>query len=362
MQEHHDVLAVRSHILGRQHDQRGGKQVHFLHRHMAVHPVGAGHRRKVKAARLTGFQQRQRQVRHAVLHIGRDLAMPVDDRFDIKAVGQIHPEPLTRVQDQALSACRIGQTVNRGRAAVDLQHPRGCGQRKRCRLPEGEIWQGGRCSHGRSCGQKAAARKFVVHHRAPRGPSGPNAKMDMPHVGGSGSSVAAQVGGAQGGVRRKRRPSRFDFAKPLNETNAKNPLRKGRAFNLVRPKAEGRTKRSPHFVMDIPRTSHGFVGLPGVHHRRRWFMLDSGHTNMGDIQRSQHDKRKTEAQRPAQTAKRGSIAFHQVKIGIGGTLGKSRFRVIRARRTNTSDRLQPFSSSSRKSLEIVIILAPLRKH
>ena len=160
--------------------------------------------------------------------------------------------------------------------------------------------------------------------------------MDMPHVGGSGSSVAAQVGGAQGGVRRKRRPSGLDFAKPLNETNAKNLLRKGRAFNLVRPKAEGRTKRSPHFVMDIPRTSHGFVGLPGVHHSRRWFMPDSGHTNMGDIQRSQHDKRETEAQRPAQTAKRGSIAFHQVEIGIGGTLGKSRFRAIRARRTTTS--------------------------
>jgi len=142
MQKHHHVLPIRGHILGRPHDQRRREQVHLLHRHMAVHPIGAGHRRVIIAARLSRLQKWHRQIWHTVLLIGRDLAMPVDDRFHIKAVGQIHPEPLPGIKDQALSARGIGEAKNRGRTAVYIKHPRGCGQRKRCRLPEGKTWQG----------------------------------------------------------------------------------------------------------------------------------------------------------------------------------------------------------------------------
>ena len=52
MQEERHFLPVSGDILGPTHDKRGGEQLHFLDGDMAVHPMGAGKRCKIVAARF----------------------------------------------------------------------------------------------------------------------------------------------------------------------------------------------------------------------------------------------------------------------------------------------------------------------
>jgi hypothetical protein len=50
--------------------------------------------------------------------------------------------------------------------------------------------------------------------------------------------------------------------------------------------------------MDVPGIRHSIMGLTRMHYRRRWFLHASGHSKMGNIQRSQHQQKETEAKRP----------------------------------------------------------------
>ena len=136
---------------------------------MAVHPVGSRLRREVVAARLAGFEHRHRHVGHAVLDVGRDLAVPVDDRLDVERVGQIDAETLTGVQDQPLAARAVHQAIDRGRAAIDIQRARRRAQRQRRGLRARDPGQRRRSRKRRGRGQKAASRDCVVHDRAPIG-------------------------------------------------------------------------------------------------------------------------------------------------------------------------------------------------
>jgi len=89
VQQHHHLLPVGGQIGGAAHDQGCGQQLHFLHRHMAVHPVRARHWREVIRAPFARCQQRHRQAGYAVLRIGRNLAVPVNDGLDVQIIGQI---------------------------------------------------------------------------------------------------------------------------------------------------------------------------------------------------------------------------------------------------------------------------------
>ena len=157
VQEQHHLLPVSGDILGAAHDQRCRQEAHLVQRHMRVHPIGAGKRREVIGACLAGGEHRQRHVGHAILCVGGDLAVPVDQRVDIEIVTQIHPEPRAWVECQALSG-RPGKTPDGGGATIDVQRPAGGVQRQRggvlcCRDP-GQMRIG---QHGCASGKKAAS-------------------------------------------------------------------------------------------------------------------------------------------------------------------------------------------------------------
>ena len=142
---------------GAAHDQRCCQKAHFVQRHMRVHPVGAGQRREVIGASLAGGEHRQRHVGHAILCVGRDLAVPVDQRVSIEIVAQIHPEPRAGIECQPLSGWP-GKTPDGGGATVDVERPGGGVQRQRggalrCRDP-GQMRIG---QHGGASGKKAAS-------------------------------------------------------------------------------------------------------------------------------------------------------------------------------------------------------------
>ena len=159
MQEHHDLLPVLGRLRRGAHDQRRGQKLHLLDRNVRMHPVRPGARGEVVGARFARGQRGHRHVRHPVLHIRGNLAVPVDDRRHVERVGQIDAEALAWVEDQALAG-RADQPVDGRRAAVDVQDPA-------CR-PEGK---GGGvfspCGKGKmrkaqrrgACGQKAASGK-----------------------------------------------------------------------------------------------------------------------------------------------------------------------------------------------------------
>jgi hypothetical protein len=63
--------------------------------------------------------------------------------------------------------------------------------------------------------------------------------------------------------------------------------------------------------MDVPGIRLCIMGLTRMHHRRHWFLHASGHSRMGNIQRSQHQQNETDAKRPVQKARMGSIADYQ---------------------------------------------------
>src|SRR3546814_16302923 len=75
---------------------------------MAVHPVRTGRRQgKVIAVALPGWQKRLWEVRDAILAVGRNQAMPVDQSRCLEPVLQAPPERLARFRDEAMSAVRL---------------------------------------------------------------------------------------------------------------------------------------------------------------------------------------------------------------------------------------------------------------
>ena len=157
VQEEHHLLPVGRKVFRLAHDERRGQQLHFLQRHMAVHPVGAGHRREVVAARFTGRKQRQRHIGHAVLLVRRNLPMPMDDGGNGKIIGKVDPESLARIEDEALSAW-AGKAEDGRRSPVDVERAAGGKKPKRRGLlgpgPDGKL---GCSQHGCAGGQEAAS-------------------------------------------------------------------------------------------------------------------------------------------------------------------------------------------------------------
>ena len=98
------------------------------------------------------MREGDRHVRHAVLRIRRDLAVPVDAGADIEVVGQIDPEPLAGIEDQALTA-GSSKAKNRCRAPVDIEGSGRGGEADRCRrLREGKTGQLCSANCGSTCG------------------------------------------------------------------------------------------------------------------------------------------------------------------------------------------------------------------
>jgi hypothetical protein len=130
---------------------------------MAVHPMGARFCGEIIAAAFTRFQQRGGHAGNTVLHIGRDLAMPVNQRFHIQCVGQIDSEPLTGVEDQSSAAGAIDKAKDGGGATIDVQGALRGTQGQGCALGISKARKGGcggECSRG--C-KKAAAVKKLGH-------------------------------------------------------------------------------------------------------------------------------------------------------------------------------------------------------
>jgi hypothetical protein len=106
------------------------------------------------------FQHRQRNIRHAILCVGRDLAVPMDDRIDIQRVAQIDPKLLSGVQRQSAATLRIDQP------------PEGCGPPvnvcRTCRFSETpsviSIWEW----EGESNGQRPTGNPAQAAHSGSR--------------------------------------------------------------------------------------------------------------------------------------------------------------------------------------------------
>ena len=111
--------------------------------------------------------------------------------------------------------------------------------------------------------------------------------------------------------------------------------------------------------MDVPGIRHCIMVLTRMHHRRRWFLHASGHSKMGNIQRSQHQQNETEAKRPVQKARRGSIADHQAETGPWGPAGQVTISRSRGAReihpTNKSCGLVALPAS--RSISATILIA-----
>ena len=80
---------------------------------------------------LAGFQHRQRNIRHAVLRIGRDLAVPMDDGIDIQRIGQIDPKSLSGIERQTDAAFSIDQSPDSRGPPVDVKSAAGRTQHQR---------------------------------------------------------------------------------------------------------------------------------------------------------------------------------------------------------------------------------------
>ena len=173
MQEHHDFLPVGPHILFASYNQRRGKQIDLLRRDMRMHPVGPRPRREVESPRLAG-RDHQVGVRHTILRIRRNLAMPVHDRLLGEIIRQVDVKPRARVQNEARASGAVEQPLDRGSASIDLDDPcrgpqrhgslrgprwspsQGRGQ-ERCRYPcrGGEEGSSGYDLHGRRLSKMA---------------------------------------------------------------------------------------------------------------------------------------------------------------------------------------------------------------
>ena len=157
VQEQRDLLPIGLGIFGRTDDQRCRQQAYLLNRHMAVHPESAGERREVVGSGLAGLQKWHRHVRHPVLHIGRNLPVPMDDRANVEIIGQIDPEALARVEDEPLTR-GPGKTKDGSRATVDIERTGFGGQAKRCGpLRHDCTRKPGRGKRRSTCGKKAAS-------------------------------------------------------------------------------------------------------------------------------------------------------------------------------------------------------------
>jgi len=169
MQKHHHLLTVGGQIGGAAHDQRGGQQAHLVGRHMGMHPVGAHQRGEIIAAGLAKCQHRV-GVRHPILRIGWQLAVPMDDGFHIQIIAQINQETFAGVQNQPRAAGAIDQAENRGCATVNVNRSGSGAQGQRCALRPGGK-KGCAAERGRGC-QKAAAGKSMGHVVSPFAPMG----------------------------------------------------------------------------------------------------------------------------------------------------------------------------------------------
>ncbi len=157
MQEQHDLLPVGSQVPLRAHDERRGEQLHLLDRHVAVHPVRAWPRLEVVGPGFARCEQGHGHVRHAVLHVRRNLTVPMDHRADVEVVCQVDPETLAGVEHQSLTA-GTSKAEYSGRTTVDLERAACSGQGG-----GGQRLRGGKTGHlcrtngGSTCGDKAAS-------------------------------------------------------------------------------------------------------------------------------------------------------------------------------------------------------------
>ena len=158
VQQKRHLLPVGRQILGPAHDQRRGQQPHLVLGNMGMHPMRAGARREVIGAGFAGGEDRHRQAGHAVLGIGRDLPVPMDERRFVEGIGQIDRKGLAGIENKAGAAVAVAQPPDGrglalhvdGAAGGRQRHPRGSGPD-----PGGKDQQSGR---GRRGGQKVAAR------------------------------------------------------------------------------------------------------------------------------------------------------------------------------------------------------------
>ena len=83
---------------------------------------------------------------HAVLRVGWDLPVPMNDGLDDQIVGQVNGKALTRIEDQARFARGVYKAVHFGRPAVDVQDAASGTDLQRRALCEARARKAGRCS------------------------------------------------------------------------------------------------------------------------------------------------------------------------------------------------------------------------
>lgn len=156
MQQPHRVLPVSGQIVEASNDQRRRQRLDSLRRNMGMHPMRARPGREIIRPAFAWRQHGHRQVGNAILKMGRNLSMPVDDRSAVEPVCQIYPEPLARVTDQPRTL-RPEQTKDGGRPTVDLERSAGGGKRYCRRLCGSDARQMCQCQRRSARGEKAAS-------------------------------------------------------------------------------------------------------------------------------------------------------------------------------------------------------------
>ncbi len=167
VQEHHHFLAVLNNVFCAAHDERCSKEVHFLGRHVAVHPVGARQRLEIIVPGFARHELGAWQIRNAVLDIGRYLPVPVNDGFNVEGILQGELKSFAGIEDKSLTAARAGDTVDGGGPSVDLDGASSDRELARRFLSPTYARKDSGCRKRGSCREKATAGQHVCHLNSP---------------------------------------------------------------------------------------------------------------------------------------------------------------------------------------------------
>ena len=145
MQHQHHFLPVGAHILCAMHDQRRGHQALFLHALMRVHPERAHKRRIIIGSGIARRDRRRLRPRKAVLHPGRQLAVPVDDGGCVGPIHEINVKALIGRERNARFSVRPQKGEYSRRFAVDGE---GSGSRSQAKRSSAGFGRGSRARYG----------------------------------------------------------------------------------------------------------------------------------------------------------------------------------------------------------------------
>ncbi len=122
MQHHHMLLLVNERRCAFADDEGCGQHLLLLQADVGVHPVGAGDAAgEVIKNRFAGLERRTRQHGRPVHGDGRRQPVPVDHRFFLEGIGQLHGEAAVEHLVHAMPTLFVDDPVHGGGLALDLQ-------------------------------------------------------------------------------------------------------------------------------------------------------------------------------------------------------------------------------------------------